>query len=123
MSSTRQAEPVQNLESRAGAPSSSAEGEEEGSCGASKPGPSEERGGVLLQGQGVPYRMAADQEHAKAQFNLACVYATGQGLPRSHNQAAKWFRKAAVQGEARAQFNLDPRVYGYKLSKSIVPGT
>jgi len=34
------------------------------------------------------------------------MYGNGQGLPQDYAEAAKWFRKAAEQGDARAQFNL-----------------
>ena len=34
------------------------------------------------------------------------LYANGQGVPQDHPQAMQWFRKAAEQGLAPAQFNL-----------------
>ena len=34
------------------------------------------------------------------------MYAEGQGLPRDHTEAGKWFRKAPDQGDAKAQANL-----------------
>ena len=34
------------------------------------------------------------------------MYAEGKGLPRDHTEAGKWFRKAADQGDAKAQANL-----------------
>ena len=34
------------------------------------------------------------------------MYAKGQGAPQNYTEAVKWFRKAAVQGYAGAQFNL-----------------
>jgi TPR repeat protein len=33
-------------------------------------------------------------------------YATGQGVPRDSEEAARWYRLAAAQGHAVAQFNL-----------------
>ena len=33
-------------------------------------------------------------------------YATGQGVPQDRAEAARWYRKAAEQGDADAQFNL-----------------
>ncbi|MFZ2168420.1 MAG: hypothetical protein WAW61_02170 [Methylococcaceae bacterium] len=34
------------------------------------------------------------------------MYANGEGIVQDDKQAACWFRKAADQGEAVAQFNL-----------------
>jgi TPR repeat protein len=34
------------------------------------------------------------------------MYGNGQGVPQSYAEALKWFRKAANQGNAAAQFNL-----------------
>ena len=40
-------------------------------------------------------------------YNLAVMYRDGRGgLPQSDALAAEWYRKAADQGDARAQFNL-----------------
>ena len=52
------------------------------------------------------YRKAADQGRADAQFNLALMYANGQGVPQDHAEAMTWYRKAAEQGDAAAQLNL-----------------
>ena len=66
---------------------------------------------------------AADQGHARAQdvsgllvgglnfagaqHNLAFLYARGgQGLAQDYAEAAKWYRLAAEQGHAKAQFKL-----------------
>ncbi len=66
-------------------------------------------------GRGVPQdfeeavawsRKAADQGHAKAQFNLGVLYNNGQGVPQDFKEAVAWYRKAADQGNADAQFNL-----------------
>ena len=37
---------------------------------------------------------------------LAALYADGLGVPRDYAEALKWFRRAADQGNARAQFNI-----------------
>ena len=50
--------------------------------------------------------MAADQGHAKAQYNLGLMYDEGRGVPQSDTEAVKWYRKAADQGHAKAQYNL-----------------
>ena len=52
------------------------------------------------------YRMAADQGHAQAQFNLGVMYKNGQGVVQDYSAAMKWWRMAADQGHAMAQFNL-----------------
>jgi len=54
------------------------------------------------------YRMAAEQGHADAQYNLGVVYERGAGrdIPPDPQEAAKWYRMAAAQGNTDAQFNL-----------------
>ena len=52
------------------------------------------------------YRKAAQQGHARAQFNLGAYHDRGEGAPRDYAQALKWYRKAADQGDAAAQCNL-----------------
>ncbi len=49
---------------------------------------------------------AAEQGHAKAQFNLGVCYDLGTGVPENATTAVTWYRKAAEQGHAEAQFNL-----------------
>jgi TPR repeat protein len=46
------------------------------------------------------YRIAANQGHAKAQCKLGLMYEFGLGVGRDYAEAAKWFRKAAEQGDA-----------------------
>ena len=41
-----------------------------------------------------------------AQLRLADLCYLGQSMPRSYTQAALWYRRAAEQGNARAQFQL-----------------
>ena len=59
-------------------------------------------------GRGVPqdyaeamkwFRKAADQNHAKAQYNIGFMYEHGQGVPQNHHGAMTWYRKAADQGD------------------------
>ena len=52
------------------------------------------------------YRLAAEQGHAKAQYNLGFMYDEGYGVPEDDKQAVKWYRLAAEQGDAGAQVNL-----------------
>ena len=43
---------------------------------------------------------------AIAQLTLGNMYAQGEGVVQSHQEAVKWFRKAAEQGQVLAQFKL-----------------
>ena len=38
--------------------------------------------------------------------NLGVIYDNGEGVPVNHAEAEKWYRLAAEQGHASAQFNL-----------------
>ena len=51
-------------------------------------------------------RLAAEQGHAEAQFNLGLMYVRGEGVPQNFAEAVTWFRRAAKQGHAEAQFYL-----------------
>jgi len=42
----------------------------------------------------------------KAQYNVAMMYAKGQGLKADRSEAMHWYEKAAKQGNAEAQYNL-----------------
>ncbi|MBW6510135.1 MAG: sel1 repeat family protein [Desulfuromonadales bacterium] len=48
----------------------------------------------------------AEQGDAEAQVTLGVMYLNGLGVKQDNLQAAIWFRKAAVQGEVDAQYNL-----------------
>ena len=52
------------------------------------------------------YRKAAEQGHAKAQFNLGNSYYKGEGVEKDIREAARWYAKAAEQGHAKAQAKL-----------------
>ena len=39
-------------------------------------------------------------------FNLGLAYQNGRGVARDFTQAASWYLKAAVRGDAEAQYNL-----------------
>jgi TPR repeat protein len=67
---------------------------------------------MYLDGDGVPendaeavrwYRLAADQGHADAQYNLGVRYANGQGVPQDDVQAHMWLNLVASRstGEDR----------------------
>ena len=56
--------------------------------------------------EALPFRRAAEQGDAIAQFNLGVMYHTGSGVPKDDQKAVLWYRKAAEQGHAGAQSNL-----------------
>ncbi|MEQ8369917.1 MAG: SEL1-like repeat protein [Alphaproteobacteria bacterium] len=49
---------------------------------------------------------AAGDGRADAQYLLASRYATGDGIPQDYDEAARWFREAALAGHPDAQFSL-----------------
>ena len=55
------------------------------------------------------YRLAAEQGHARAQFNLGASYDFGRGVIEDADEAVRWYRLAAEQGEAAA--SAQPRVH------------
>jgi TPR repeat protein len=52
------------------------------------------------------FQLAAEKDHASAQFNLGYSYLQGQGVPQNHTQAVHWFRKAAEKQHAFANITL-----------------
>ena len=50
--------------------------------------------------------LAETSNHAYAQYFLARMYETGQGVTEDSKIAAKWYRKAAEQGIGDAQLHL-----------------
>ena len=55
--------------------------------------------------------VAAKQDFVDAQVNLGWCYGNGVGVAENHVKAAKWYRKAAEQGDEDAKTNL--RRLGY----------
>ena len=51
-------------------------------------------------------KIAAEKGGSDAQYNLGLMYDLGQGTPQNDKEALKWYRKAAEQGYAKAQNNL-----------------
>ena len=51
-------------------------------------------------------RPLAKQGHAKAQYYLGAMHATGRGVPQDYMEAKNWYRKAAEQGFAKALSSL-----------------
>ena len=45
-------------------------------------------------------------DDAQSQFEIGWMYANGDGLEQDFKEAAKWYQKAADQGDADAQYNL-----------------
>lgn len=52
------------------------------------------------------FRMAADQGHPEAQFEVGQMFAQGLGVVQQFEEAARWYLLAAKQGHAKAQFHL-----------------
>ncbi len=50
--------------------------------------------------------LLAEQGDAEAQCNLGETYYFGKGVLQDYKEAAEWFRKAAEQGHAHAQYWL-----------------
>jgi len=51
-------------------------------------------------------RVLAKQGDANAQYRLANMYRTGQGVRHDYAESVRWFLEAAAQGDARAQSGL-----------------
>ena len=49
------------------------------------------------------YRKAADQNHAKAQYNLGFCYHNGRGVAKDYVEGYMWFLLAAGQGDESAK--------------------
>ena len=52
------------------------------------------------------YRLAVEQGHADAQYNLGGMYVLGKGVLQDDQEAARLYRLAAEEGHAGAQFAL-----------------
>ena len=52
------------------------------------------------------FKPLAEQGDAVAQYNVALMYANGEGVIEDDKEAVKWYRLAAEQGIAEAQYNL-----------------
>lgn len=58
--------------------------------------------------------IALNPNHLCLQYFLGCSYLYGEGVEQDFSQATTWFRRAADQGDADAQFALG-RTYQYGL--------
>ena len=63
-------------------------------------------------GEGVPqddkeavrwYTLAAEQEHAKAQYNLGVMYALGEGVIKDYVYAHMWGNIASMNGNDKGE--------------------
>lgn len=64
------------------------------------------------------WRPLAEQGNAEAQTLLGAMYWSGDGVPRDHHEAAKWYLRAAEQGYARAQNDIG---FMYGFGEGIPP--
>ena len=82
-------------------------------------------------GEFAETKALAEQGNAHAQFELGLMYEAGRSVPQNYVEAAKWYRKASMQGHTGAQSNLagiyaegkglpreDPPVYKYHTSRT-----
>ena len=49
------------------------------------------------------YSQAAEKGIDAGQLNLGIAYLTGAGVPKDEDEAVKWLRKAAAQGDEDAK--------------------
>ena len=63
----------------------------------------------------------AEQDSPQEQFNLGWIYETGsEGVTQDYKKAFQWYQKAAVNGNADAQFNLGVMYHeGRGVAKNI----
>ena len=57
------------------------------------------------------FTLAAEEGLDLAQYNLAILYFTGQGVEKDAAEAFRWTELAALQGHVAAQFNLGSLYY------------
>jgi len=57
------------------------------------------------------FTTAAEAGLDLAQYNLAILYFTGQGVAQNYEEALRWTQAAAEQGHLNAQFNLGALYY------------
>ena len=75
---------------------------------AAKQGHAEAHFYLASNGEGTEwYRMAAENGHAGAQCYIGECFYGGEGVEQDYAEAAKWFQKAADQGNKAAKNQLD----------------
>ena len=60
----------------------------------------------LTPAEGAETHARAGQGDADAQYELGIMYAEGRDVPQNDAVAFAWYRQAAEQGVAAAQFNV-----------------
>ena len=68
------------------------------------------------------FRIAAAEGDARAQYNIAVMYRTGQGVTQSNQEADRWYRNAAELGHVEAQFSLGLMYHKGFIGKMYVKG-
>ena len=67
------------------------------------------------------WQTSAEQGDARAEANLAYLYAEGHGVPQDCQKAVYWFEKAAAQGSDHARYGLGVFYYsGRCVSQDLV---
>lgn len=56
-------------------------------------------------------KKAADKGNTEAQKDIGRMFLDGEGVTQDYAEAHKWFRKAAEQGDAEAQFHVGTNYY------------
>jgi TPR repeat protein len=64
------------------------------------------------------YLKAAEQSHARAQYNLGLMYLKGQGVPRDKALSRLWMSKAANLGDAGAQYEFGMREHRLSMDEN-----
>jgi hypothetical protein len=52
------------------------------------------------------YKYAANAGYPEAQYNVAGMFESGQGVAQNFTEAFRWYKLAASEGHANAQYNL-----------------
>lgn len=65
------------------------------------------------------FQVAANRGHSNSQVNLGFMYDQGMGVPQDYSEAAKWYLKAAAQGDEDAKKKLEELNSAAKAPKAI----
>ena len=68
------------------------------------------------------FKVAAEQGHVDAQYNLGVMYQFGYGVSQNHEEAVRWYELAAYQGNssAKRQLGVVFVLLGTKLRKNNI---
>jgi hypothetical protein len=61
---------------------------------------------------------AAEQSHARAQFNLGIMYLKGLGVPRDKRLSQMWMSRAAELGDPGAQYEFGMRQHRLSMDRA-----